>query len=266
MSALRYLPISLPLILLSFGNLALAHDEPAAEEDTGPWSGNVALGYLSSSGNTDDTSTTFNFLVAYTTGAWVHSLDGRAYGARSTSDAGEDETTAESYQLGWKSTYDLDERNYLFGKLDWNKDRFASYVEQTYETVGYGRRILDNDTYKLNVEIGAGFSQQELAEFCESGATCPPDPLVTGQDEDSAVGILGGDFVWNINDNVTFGQNLDIFAASENTYWETVSSLRAGLIGNVGLVASYTIKANTDAPAGKDKRDTYTALTLDYSF
>ena len=65
---------------------------------------------------------------------------------------------------------------------------------------------------------------------------------------------------------MTFGQDLDIFAASDNTYWETVTSIRAGLIGNVGLIASYTIKANTDAPAGRDKRDTYTAITLDYAF
>jgi putative salt-induced outer membrane protein len=250
------------------GTTALAHDEPAVAQDTGPWSGNVALGFLNSSGNTDDSSTTFNFLVAYVTGAWTHALDGRAYGASTNN-----QTTAEAYQLGWKTTYDIDERNYVFGALDWNKDRFASYVEQTFETLGYGRRVLDNETYKLNVEIGAGFAQQELAEFCStviagipSPACTPPAELVVGQDEDSAVGILGGDFLWNVNDTVTFTQAADIFFASDNTYWETVTAVRAGLVGNVGLVASYTIKANTDAPLGKDKRDTYTAISLDYAF
>ena len=256
MSAWRFQPAALLVLLIGLATTAWAHDEPAAEEDPGPWSGNVGLGYLSSSGNTEDTSTTFNFLVAYTAGAWIHSLDGRAYGARSTNDLGVDETTAESYQLGWKSSYDIDDRNYLFGKLDWNKDRFASYVEQTFETVGYGRRILDDGTFVLNAEIGAGFAQQELAEPCPNGEC----------DEDGAVVTFGGDFLWNINENVTFGQDLDIFAASDNTYWETVTSIRAGLIGNVGLIASYTIKANTDAPAGRDKRDTYTAITLDYAF
>ena len=251
---------------------AWAHDEPPAE-DPGPWSGNVALGFLKSSGNTDDSSTTFSFLVGYTTGAWLHSLDGTAYGAST-----DNQTTAEAYQLGWKSTYDLNEKSYVFGALDWNKDRFASYVEQTFETVGYGRRLLNNETYVLNVEVGAGFSQQELAPFCRDTSTLLPDPSavedctpaplqwVTGENEDGAVGILGGDFLWNFNDNVAFTQNLDIFFASDNTYWESISAIRAGLIGNVGLVASYTIKANTDAPIGKDKKDTYTAISLNYAF
>ncbi len=239
---------------------ALAQDEPPAQ-DPGPWSGNVALGFLKSGGNTKDSSTTFSFLVGYTAGKWLHSLGGKAYGA-STSN----QTTAEAYQLGWKSTYDIDERNYVFGALDWNKDRFASYVEQTFETVGYGRRVLNNETYVLNVEVGAGFAQQELADFCAPGDICPPDSLVTGQDQDGAVGILGGDFLWNFNDNVAFTQDLSIFIASDNTYWESISAIRAGLIGNVGMVASYTIKANTDAPVGKDKQDTYTAISLNYEF
>jgi putative salt-induced outer membrane protein len=257
MRSWRATAIAFLTLSLIMGTAARAEDDPAAK-DTGPWSGNVSLGFLSSSGNTDDSSTTFAFLVGYATGAWNHSLDGKAYGASSTNgDTGVNQTTAESYQLGWKSTYDLDARNYVFGKLDWNKDRFASYVEQTYETVGYGRRILDNETYTLNVEVGAGFAQQELAPPCVPIGDC---------DQDGAVGIFGGEFLWNINENVTFGQDLGVFVASDNTYWETVTSIRAGLIGNVGLVASYTVKANTDAPIGKDKRDTYTAISLDYLF
>ena len=37
-------------------------------------------------------------------------------------------------------------------------------------------------------------------------------------------------------------------------------------MGNVALVASYTIKQNTDVPAGSDKTDTYSALSLEYAF
>jgi putative salt-induced outer membrane protein len=125
--------------------------------------------------------------------------------------------------------------------------------------------------------VGAGFSQQELAPFCSTtvsgipGAdnTCPADPvqeLVVGQNDDGIVGVLGGDYRWNVNKDVTFSQDLDVFIASDNTYWESVTALRANLVGGLALVASYTIKANTDVPFGKKKRDTYTAISLDYLF
>lgn len=261
----------------SFATTAWSHDEPV-EEDTGPWSGNVGLGFLKSTGNTEDTSVLFNFLVGYETGAWNHALDGRIYSAQTTDqENGVDNTTAAAYQLGWKSTNDIDDRNYLFGALDWIKDRKASYVQQTFETVGYGRRVIQNDTHVLNIDVGAGFAQQEMAPFCSTtvsgipGAdnTCPADPvqeLVIGQSEDGVVGVLSGDYLWNVNENVSFGQDLDVFVASDNTYWESVSALRANLAGDLALVASYTIKANTDSSLGKEKRDTYTAISLDYLF
>jgi putative salt-induced outer membrane protein len=265
------------IVSASFAITAWSHDEPV-EEDTGPWSGNVGLGFLKSTGNTEDTSVLFNFLVGYETGAWNHALDGRIYSVQTTDqDNGVDNTTAAAYQLGWKSTIDINDSNYVFGALDWIKDRKASYVKQTFETVGYGRRVIQNDTHTLNIDVGAGFSQQELAPFCSTtvsgipGAdnTCPADPvqeLVVGQNEDGIVGVLGGDYRWNVNKDVTFSQDLDVFIASDNTYWESVTALRANLVGGLALVASYTIKANTDIPSGKKKRDTYTAISLDYLF
>ena len=39
-------------------------------------------------------------------------------------------TTTEAYDANWKSARNFSEHNYLFGRLDWRKDRFASIVEQ----------------------------------------------------------------------------------------------------------------------------------------
>jgi len=270
----------LVLVLIVSGSFAItawSHDE-LVEEDAGPWSGKVGLGFLKSTGNTEDTSILFNFLVGYKAGSWDHALDGRIYSAQtSDQENGIVKTTAAAYQLGWKSKHDIDNSNYLFGALDWIKDRKASYVKQTFETVGYGHRVIQNDTHTLNIDMGAGFSQQELAPFCSTIISempsadniCLADPfqvLVLGQNEDGIVGVLSGDYLWKINENVTFGQDLDVFAASDNTYWESVSALRVHLTGDLALIASYTIKANTDASLGAEKQDTYTAISLDYLF
>ena len=42
--------------------------------------------------------------------------------------------------------------------------------------------------------------------------------------------------------------------------------LLGGLVGNLALVASYTVKHNTDVPPLTEKTDTYTALSLEYGF
>jgi putative salt-induced outer membrane protein len=231
----------------------LTHED-AAEENKGPWSGDYALGYLSSSGNTEDSSASFDFKTGYDLEVWHHLLKGKTFSSSTDNDS-----TAENYQLGWKSIYDLDPKNYVFGALDWNKDRFSSYTRQTYATAGYGRRILDSKRFILNLEIGAGYSKQRAIISETEFETLK-------ENQDGSVGSLGGIFVWNISDNAAFEQSLNIFYSSDNTRTESVSSIKAGLIGNVGLVLSYTVKNNSDVAPDIEKTDTYTSIALNYAF
>jgi len=244
--------VALGLLVLSCSIMSAAHAEDAVEE--GRWSGDVTLGYLSTTGNTEDTTADLDFKVALTVKPWGHSFKARAYGA-STNEV----TTAESYKAGWKSTYDFDDRNYSFGALDWNKDRFSGYTRQTFATIGYGRRILNNETFELNAEVGVGYAKQRTAEVVGP-------PLVPAVSEDGAAGTLGGNFLWNISETAAFEQTLYIFTASDNTFWESVSKLKASLVGNLGLSLSYTVKQNTDVPPGTDKTDTLTSIGLTYAF
>lgn len=251
---MRRLNAMLCALLVSGVQLVFAQD---ADSGASPWSGNVSVGYLRSSGNTEDSTADFDFDVLYTMKPWAHLLKGRAYGAKT-----DNETTSESYKLGWKSTYDFTASNYGYGALDWNKDRFAGYTRQTYATVGYGRRILATDVYVLNAEIGAGYARQRSAEVGDGmGGIVEPAATVDG-----ATGTLGGNFTWKLSDNASFEQTLYLFAASENNFWESVTKLRAGLIGNVGMALSYTIKRNSEVPAGTEKIDTLTSIGLDYAF
>jgi len=241
------------LCVISVGMPALAHDV-VEDENKGPWSGDYALGYLASSGNTDDKSLTANILTGYDAGVWHHALRGRVFTASKDNDS-----TSESYQAGWKTKYDFSANDYVFGALDWTKDRFSSFTRQTFTTAGYGRRILNSKRFVLNVEIGAGYAKQRAIISETEFETLK-------ENQDGGLGTLGGNFTWNISDNATFGQALTIFQTSDNTRTESVSSLTAGLIGNVGLVFSYTVLNNSDVAPGFDKTDTYTSVALNYSF
>jgi putative salt-induced outer membrane protein len=217
-----------------------------AEEESSGWSGNVAAGYLKSTGNTEESNTDIDLGVTYTAKPWEHSLQGRVNG--STDEEG---TSAEAYSLKFKSTYDFDPKNYSFGALNWNKDRFAGYTRQIFATVGYGRRILNNETFVLNAEIGAGYTKQ-----------WPSD----AEKEDGASAAFGGDFTWNFSKTASFEQKALLFLTDDNNFWESTSSVKSTLTETLALVVSYTIKRNSDAPGDDEKEDTLTSIRLDYSF
>ena len=63
-----------------------------------------------------------------------------------------------------------------------------------------------------------------------------------------------------------FEQSLSVNIGSSNTYSESISELRTNVVGDVALLVSYTIKNNSDVAPGTDKRDTYTAISLEYAF
>ena len=233
------------VLVLCLGQAApLAAQE--ASEAAGPWSGKVSLGYLATTGNTDTTSINSAFEVAYETGKWVHGLTGRGINASQS-----DETTAEAYELGWSSKYNLSETSYVFGRLDWRKDRFSGFEKQFSQTVGYGRRLIDTEAHTLNVELGVGAKQLDAAD---------------GASDDDFIVRGGLDYTWAFSETAEFTQDLVVESGSTNTFTESISAVRARLIGELALVASYTIRNNSDVPVGTDKTDTFSALSLEYAF
>jgi putative salt-induced outer membrane protein len=76
----------------------------------------------------------------------------------------------------------------------------------------------------------------------------------------------GAYYKWHFTDTAEFRQDLTIEAGKDNTYGESVTALAARLVGDLALVASYTIKYNSDVAPGTENTDTYTALSLEYAF
>jgi putative salt-induced outer membrane protein len=234
--------------------LALAIPAQAAEEeDQSPWAGKALLGYLATSGNTDNSNLNSAFEISYTRDVWMHMFKASAIHATAPDENGDEATTAEAYVAGWKSERRLSEHNYLFGQLDWRKDRFSGYDTQFSQTLGYGRRLIDREKHQLNAEIGAGARQSKLAD-------------ADGTEESETVIRAGLDYNFKISDTAAFAQILTVESGNENTYTESVTKLSAALVGNLALVASYTIKHNSDVPPLIENTDRFTALSLEYTF
>jgi putative salt-induced outer membrane protein len=235
----------LAVIFMLSSGAAYAQADSAAEEES-PWAGSASLGFLSTSGNTDTTSYNTAFEISYTKDLWKHTLDAAANGAE---DSGS--TTAEAYQAGWKSDYNFSEHSYLFGQINWRKDRFSGVDQQTSWAAGYGRRLIDTPVHLLSAEVGAGYRSLDFADNTSG---------------DSAIVTLGMDYKWTFSETSTFDQGISVESGSDNTFIESVSAVRAKLLGDFAIVFSYTVRHNTDVPVGSQKTDKLTAISLEYVF
>ncbi|MGI9233267.1 MAG: DUF481 domain-containing protein [Woeseiaceae bacterium] len=218
----------------------------AQEEAESPWSGKASLGYLATTGNTENSSLNTAVEVGFATGEWQHIAN-----AAAISSAENDINTAEAYELGWKTERNLSDVSFLFGRLDWRKDVFGAFDTQFSQSVGYGYRLIKTDKHQLNLEAGVGARQSETQ---------------IGVKEDEMIFRGGAYYTFLFSETAEFRQDVTAEAGSDNTYMESITAVSAKLLGDLALVASFTVKYNTDVPPLTEKTDTYSALSLEYAF
>ncbi len=238
-----WMPIALMLSLPAVGQ----EGEGESTEPESPWSGKAGLGYLATSGNTENTSLGANAEVGYKTGNWEHIATFSAVNAEQNG-----VRSAEAYNGGWNTRYNFSENDYIFGRLNYLKDRFAGFEDQFSQTAGYGRRVIGTERHTLDLEIGAGAKQLEARD---------------GTKEDDFIARGGLDYKWAFSDTAEFTQTLLIEAGDANTLTEAKSAISATLISDLALVASFTVRNNSDVPDPSfEKTDTFTAISLEYTF
>ncbi len=212
------------------------------------WSGEVAAGYLATSGNTSTQSLNGKIGVDYTTETWKNSFKALSV---YTTDQGD--TSAERYAVSDKVDWKFGGgRNYIFAAVDWEKDLFGGIRERTSETAGYGRNVLVGPTHLLDLEIGAGARQQKAN--------------VTGEREEDLIFRGSGLYVWKLTETSQFSEGVKVESGESNTFVEALSELKVSIIGNLFATISYTVRHNTDVPDGTDRTDSFTAINLSYTF
>jgi putative salt-induced outer membrane protein len=232
-------------VLCAAAGSALAQAPAAAPGD--PFVGNVALGYLATSGNTD--STNFNAALEVKwdlEGPWRHDWTALAINARTNG-----VTTAEAQAAGYKAQRDFSQMSYVFFSGDWRQDPFSGYDRQVTEAIGYGNRLIETDRHMLALEAGVGAKQSDL---------------ITGEELDEAIVRGGLDYLLRISDTSELNQKLLLEQGEDNRYTESTTALKTRVVGNLAVVLSYVIKNNSDVPVGIEKTDRFTAVSLEYGF
>lgn len=239
----NFIKIWAPCAALSVG--CWAGVVTAVEEEAG-FGGEAELGVVTTSGNTDTRSVNAKARVRYLTESWRH--EGRLEGLR-TSDGGT--ITSERYVASGKSDYRFTPDDYLFVTVRYEDDRFSGYDYQFSETVGYGRRVLKTTSVELDLEIGAGGRHSR-----EVGQEREDEAIVRG------AARLG----WAISPTSRFTEEVLVESGKSNTYTESLSALSVRINSQFALKLSLTVKHNSDVPAGVEKTDSMSAVTLVYDF
>ena len=218
----------------------------ADEASPKPWKGNAELGIVKTSGNTSTQSINASAGIVYKRDRWTH--NGKFELLNSSSD---NVTSAERYTATGKSDYKLDELSYVFGRLDYENDRFAGFEYRTTEVIGYGRRVINRDTVTLDLEAGPGARQIKY---------------IHGDSKNEAIGRVAAMFAWKVSDTATFTEDLSSDIGQDATISKSVTALKAQVAGNLGMKVSFTVRNVSKVPVGTNKTDRETTITLVYGF
>lgn len=210
------------------------------------WQGSLAFGTLQTSGNTDTSSSNAKALFGYKSGNWQDSLLFQAL--RASSDG---VLTAETINGNGQTDYNFTATDYVFGNLDYLRDRFSGYDRRTSEVGGLGRRLLTSATQQLDMQFGIGARQTRYTDE-------------TSKSE--AVELLSGAYLLKFGSNSSFTENLSVEHGASNTYSQSVTGLTTNISGSFALAITYTISHNSSVLPGFKNTDRSTAVSLVYSF
>ena len=230
---------------------ALAAEEAKSEEKS-PWTSSVEFGFIRTTGNTVTQTIAGKADVVYEVDKWRHTGHASGYGAEAKNQVtGENEVSAERYELLGKSDYKFTDRDYAYGLINLKKDRFSGFEYDHIVSLGYGRKAILKDNMELDLEIGPG------ERFFKVDG---------GEADDGAVLRLAANYWWQITDSSRFTQLLSTDIGEEFTSSQSITGIQANINKTLALKFTYTVRHKTKVPADNEKTDTETAMTLVYTF
>ncbi len=212
-----------------------------------PYDASVALGYVSTSGNTDVSTLNTEFLLTYRQETWTHRAEFTTLSSQQNGSG-----TAERYFIGNKSDYKLmDEDKYLYAQGSYTDDRYSGFDYQAIVSLGYGQYIINDDRFSLEGFAGVGFRQN--------------DSQVTGT-EGEGVFSLGEEFAWQISETSALVQGFSADIGDKRMITKFNVGLQSNIIDRIATKISFEYRNNSDVPVGIKKTDTQTSISLVYTF
>ncbi len=220
-------------------------DDPSTAKK--PFVGSASAGYLAQTGNTTSSSLTAQTNMTWYRSAMAYSLWGNASNTSSN-----DERSSETYTIGGRSRYNLNDSDYLFGQASWLSDRFNGYRSRDTLATGYGRQILNGPVHSLRAEFGPGVRYDDYQD---------------GGHATKALAYGALSYQYQMTDTTKFIQGVSVLSTlGDDTTLNSETGLQVAINADFSLKVAYDVTWNNSPPASApDHTDTKTTVMLSYS-
>jgi len=259
-AALLTLPLS--------SQLAFAEEAPVKEKPT--ITASAELGFLFTTGNTKSGDIKAGLNIKHEEGQWLNLLAFNALAKKletEDADTGEEsfETTDNKWDITGQSNYSLEEggKNYLYGSLYYEQNRFSGFDYQTSASIGWGRQWWETETSSFFADIGPGIKYDVISY--DPHAT----PVIEEKGESAAIMQAQALYTSKINEYVEFKQYFVVKQAldsDKNSVYKSETSLTTKLIESLQFKFALRVDYDTEVEEGFENTNTETSVTLIYSF
>ncbi len=226
-------------VLLAVACASLAMPAVAAEEENDNWDVEVGLNYTMKRGNTHSDAFSGKAEGERDALNWRHLAKLEAGNEEKRNKDGDDERIAERYFGSYKLDRKLDEANYIFNLISAQKDLFSGYNYEATYALGYGRRVIENDRHRLDIEAGPGFRVRELEERPEDWSANK------SRTEKDAVALVALRYKWKITENAEFREEITSELEDGASVTRAETSLTSAINSRLSLRLSHVLRHNS---------------------
>ncbi|MCB0220779.1 MAG: DUF481 domain-containing protein, partial [Chrysiogenetes bacterium] len=158
---------------------------------------------------------------------------------------------------------------YLYVLANYENDGFASYEQRLSESIGYGVKLVTEDTVRVSLEGGPAARHTQA-----QNPTCyPPNPFIICERpfEHEITGRAALNAEWDISEHATLKEKAEsTFGPKKGGGIVTTSttSIKAKINTSLALKAAFELRHVSEIPAGATtkKLDTKTTVKFVYDF
>lgn len=210
------------------------------------WSGEGEAGAFANTGNAPGIGLVGGFKMLVEGSNWRIGTNARA-DYQETAGV----VTREQYRFSAEPNYKFDERGYLFGLGQYEKDRFQGFDSRYSLSGGLGYNLLKSDEAKLSLKGGPAWR-----------VTNPVD----GERESVVAGLASLEAKFKLTPTLTYSQDASAYVDAEGSTFYTLAALDSRLMGKLKARLSYMVQYETAPELGRIGTDTTSRLTLVYGF
>lgn len=229
---------------------AAARADGAAPPPAKKWKDSAEVSIVAANGNSKTQTTSAKDSFGYQFDERTSlDVDGGGLGAKSNG-----AVSAEQYFAGEKATRKVDDRDYVFEKYRWSRDRFAFVAHRQEVSVGAGRELWKTSKDLLIGEAAPGyFNEQRINDKRKSYASGRAYAKYTH--DFSATAHFGQDAEW-----------IQSLADKRDAQLKTETSLTAAIDSHFSIKNSYVWKHDTRPATGATKNDEIFGMALIAAF